>query len=349
MSMSSDEAFEYLNKLKSNQADNSAQVADTTTNEDTTPVESNEVESKFEDDNVASPDNATIAGNSGDNDNQSNTEESNGSGEPNESEDKIVNDDKSVDKSNDKSHKTDNKNLTHKDKRDYAFIRKSQQLNEAKKQIKELTAALEKYKGLESKDFKDKDGNTNYDAYTNWKLQERDMQNEVQRLKQEQLNAELEQDRIATERCFQGKDLEDYNNLIQNKGKVFADVVHKYDETDAIFKYLDTVDDYPIVLRELMTNHNKWLPQIFRPNKYSHSVIKNPNILERNTAKVVEEILDEYYASKNNSVESKSKTVNSVKTAIPVIGKQITNNNVSESSIHDRNYWNNYLREHPKG
>lgn len=338
MSMSSEQAFEYLNKLKSNQADNTAQVADTTPNEDTTPVESNEVESKSEDDNVASPDNATIAGNSGTNDNQSNTEESNGSGEPSESEDKIV----KVDEPN----KNNRKNLTHKDKRDYAFIRTSQQLKEYKKQVKELTEALEKYKGLESKDFKDKDGNTNYDAYTNWKLQERDMVNEVQRLQQEQLNVELEQDRIATERCFQGQELEDYNRLIQNNGKVFADVIHSYDKNNAIFKYLDTVDDYPIVMRELMTNHNKWLPQIFRPNKYSHAVITNPNILERNTAKVVEQILDEYYASKNNqskSVEPKSKT------AIPVIGKQITNNNVSESSVHDSNYWNNHLREHPKG
>lgn len=340
MSMSSEQAFEYVNKLKSkNQADNTAQVADATSNEGTTPVESNEVESKSEDDNVASPDNATIAGNSGANDNQSNTEESNGSGEPIETEDKIV----KVDEPN----KNNRKNLTHKDKRDYAFIRTSQQLKDAKKQIKELTEALEKYKGLESKDFKDKDGNTNYDAYTNWKLQERDMQNEVQRLQREQLNVELEQDRIATERCFQGQELEDYNRLVQNKGQVFADVIHSYDETDAIFKYLETVDDYPIVLRELMTNHNKWLPQIFRTNKYSHSVIKNPNILERNTAKVVEEILDEYYASKNQS--NKSKTAQPVKTAIPVIGKQITNNNVSESSVHDRNYWNNHLREHPKG
>lgn len=338
MSMSSEQAFEYLNKLKSNQADNTAQVADTTPNEDTTPVESNEVESKSEDDNVASPDNATKTEIQSTNDNQSNTEESNGSGEPSESEDKIV----KVDEPN----KNNRKNLTHKDKRDYAFIRTSQQLKEYKKQVKELTSALEKYKGLESKDFKDDDGNTNYDAYTNWKLQERDMVNEVQRLQQEQLNVELEQDRITTERCFQGQELEDYNRLIQNNGKVFADVIHSYDKTNSIFKYLDTVDDYPIVMRELMTNHNKWLPQIFRPNKYSHAVITNPNILERNTAKVVEEILDEYYASKNNqskSVEPKSKT------AIPVIGKQITNNNVSESSVHDRNYWNNHLREHPKG
>lgn len=338
MSMSSEQAFEYLNKLKSNQADNTAQVADTTSNEDVTPTNSNEVESKSEDDNVASPDNATKTEIQSTNDNQSNTEESNGSGEPSESEDKIVN----VDVPN----KNNRKNLTHKDKRDYAFIRTSQQLKEYKKQVKELTSALEKYKGLESKDFKDDDGNTNYDAYTNWKLQERDMVNEVQRLQQEQLNVELEQDRITTERCFQGQELEDYNRLIQNNGKVFADVIHSYDKTNSIFKYLDTVDDYPIVMRELMTNHNKWLPQIFRPNKYSHAVITNPNILERNTAKVVEEILDEYYASKNNqskSVEPKSKT------AIPVIGKQITNNNVSESSIHDRNYWNNHLREHPKG
>lgn len=341
MSMSSEQAFEYLNKLKSNQADNTAQVADTTPNEDVTPTESNEVESKSEDDNVASPDNATIADDSGTNDNQSNTEESNGSGEPSESEDKIEKEDNSK----------NNKKHTPKEKRDYAFIRTSQQLKEYKKQVKELTEALEKYKGLESKDFKDKDGNTNYDAYTNWKLQERDMQNEVQRLQKEQLDVELEQDRIATERCFQGKELEDYNRLIQTNGKVFADVIHSYDQNNAIFKYLDTVEDYPIVMRELMTNHNKWLPQIFRPNKYSNAIVTNPNILERNTAKVVEEILDEYYASKsnsNNSSKAVEPTIKS-KSAIPVIGKQITNNNVSESSIHDRNYWNNHLREHPKG
>lgn len=214
---------------------------------------------------------------------------------------------------------------SHKEQRDYAYIREKQRRKEAEAKVKELQFALEKYKGLQSKDFKDKDGNTDYDAYTNWKLQERDMQNEVQRLQREQLNEELEQDRITTERVFKGQELEDYNNLIQTKGKVFADTIHEYDNKNVIFSYLDTVDDYPIVIRELMTNSSKWLPQIFRSNRYSRAVIKDSSTLERNTAKVVEQILDEYY-NKADSSNTTTQPVNHVKNNIPIIGKQITSN-----------------------
>lgn len=341
MSMSSEQAQEYLNKLKNTSTANT--VADTTSNEAVTPTESNEVESKSEEVNVASPDNATKTEiDQPNNDNQSNDDNATGNDtESGESESKKVTESNQIDENKSKS--KDKSKLSHKDKRDYAFVRTSQQLKEAKKQIKELTSALEKYKDLQSKDFKDKSGNPDYDAYTNWKLQERDMQNEVQRLQREQLDVELEQDRIATERCFDTQELEEYNNLIASKGKVFADVIHSYDENNAVFKYLDTVNDYPIVLKELMTNHNKWLPQIFRTNKYSQAVISDPVTLQRNTARVAEQILDEYYASKNKSVEQSNKT------AIPVIGKQISNNNVSDSSVHDRNYWNNHLRQLPKG
>lgn len=367
MSMTTEQAMSYLStkvtdnvtdKVTYNDTDKQNVVEDKSiTNDSSSEVK--EESPKSEEINVDSPDNTTKidskkADNPNNKDGQSTTEEVNkadsyksaGSDEP-----------KTTDVA-------DGKKKSHKEQRDYAYIREKQRRKEAEAKVKELQNALEKYKGLQSKDFKDKDGNTDYDAYTNWKLQERDMQNEVQRLQLEQLNQEIEQDRINTERIFKGQELIDYNNLIQTNGKVFADTIHEYDKNNVIFKYLDTVDDYPIVLRELMTNSSKWLPQIFRSNRYSRAVIKDSSILERNTAKVVEEILDNYY---NTMYTKKSETdaweaVNPqqlaeaqqpVKNNIPIIGKQITQSGAGNSDnevslLSSINSINNFLRKNKR-
>lgn len=339
MSMTTEQAMSYLSKDDTKE-DNTVVEDKSLTNDSSSEVK--DESSTSEEINVGSPDNTTKieqtdsnkADNPNNKDGQSTTEEVKGSDEP---------------KTNEVA---DGKKRSHKEQRDYAYIREKQRRKEAEAKVKELQNALEKYKGLQSKDFKDKDGNTDYDAYTNWKLQERDMQNEVQRLQLEQLNEEIEQDRINTERVFKGQELIDYNNLIQTNGKAFADAIHEYDEKNVIFKYLDTVDDYPIVLRELMTNSSKWLPQIFRSNRYSRAVIKDSSILERNTAKVVEEILDNYY----NTKKSETVAVNPqhpVKNNIPIIGKQITQSGAGNSDnevslLSSINSINNFLRKNKR-
>ena len=351
MSMTTEQAMSYLSQ------DNNVVEDKSITNDSSSEVK--EESSKSEEINVDSPDNTTkIESNNNPNkDGQSTTEEVNkaanaaGSDEPKTAEVADGNKDNS-DKSFDKSKKN------HKEQRDYAYIREKQRRKDAEAKVKELQEALEKYKGLQSKDFKDKDGNINYDAYTNWKLQERDMQHEVERIRQEQLQQDIENDRIITERCFKGQELEDYNALIMKDGKAFADAIHEYDEKNVIFSYLDTVNEYPIVLRELMTNANKWLPQIFRTNRYSRAVIKDPNTLERNTAKVVEEILDNYYNSKKveqstfTANEHVNEHVNPVKN-VPIIGKQITQSGAGNSDnevslLSSINSINNFLRKNKR-
>lgn len=337
MSMSTEQALEYLSKDDTKE-DNNVVEDKSLTNDSSSEVK--EESSKSEEVNVDSPDNTTkIESNINPNnkDGQSTTEEVNGSDEP-----------KTTEVADGKKDNSDKK--SHKEQRDYAYIREKQRRKEAEAKVKELQEALEKYKGLQSKDFKDKDGNINYDAYTNWKLQERDMQHEVERIRQEQLQQDIENDRIITERCFKGQELEDYNALIMKDGKAFADAIHEYDEKNVIFSYLDTVNEYPIVLRELMTNANKWLPQIFRTNRYSRAVIKDPNTLERNTAKVVEEILDNYY---NKNVPS-TQPVNNVHTnSVPIIGKQITQSGAGNSDnevslLSSINSINNFLRKNKR-
>lgn len=343
MSMSTQEAMSYLSKDDTKE-DNTVVEDKSLTNDSSSEVK--EESSKSEEINVDSPDNTTkIESNINPNnkDGQSTTEEVNGSDEP-----------KTTEVADGKKDNSDKK--SHKEQRDYAYIREKQRRKEAEAKVKELQETLEKYKGLQSKDFKDKDGNINYDAYTNWKLQERDMQHEVERIRQEQLQQDIENDRIITERCFQGQELEDYNALIMKDGKAFADAIHEYDYKNIIFSYLDTVNEYPIVLRELMTNANKWLPQIFRTNRYSRAVIKDPNTLERNTAKVVEEILDNYYNTKNtvNNVPSTQPVKNNVHTnSVPIIGKQITQSGAGNSDnevslLSSINSINNFLRKNKR-
>lgn len=350
MSMTTEQAMSYLSKDDTKE-DNNVVEDKSLTNDSSSEVK--EESPKSEEVNVDSPDNTTKieskkADNPNNKDGQSTTEEVAGSDEP-----------KTAEVEDGKKDNSDKSKKNHKEQRDYAYIREKQRRKEAEAKVKELQEALEKYKGLQYKDFKDKDGNINYDAYTNWKLQERDMQHEVERIRQEQLQHDIENDRIITERCFQGQELEDYNTLMMKYAKSFANAVHQFDNNNVIFSYLDTVDDYPIVLRELMTNSDKWLPQIFRSNRYSRAVIKDPNTLERNTAKVVEEILDNYYNSKNNvsKVEHSTTTVNEhvnpVKNNIPIIGKQITQSGAGNSDnevslLSSINSINNYLRKNKR-
>lgn len=216
---------------------------------------------------------------------------------------------------------------------DYAFMKQkdknrklqdkydklNNKFNETNKQkdarIKELEEALKKYQDLKSEDFKKQDGTVDYDAFTDWKVQQKDMQNEVSNLRksmeQDQIQHAIDYDRYVTERCFEGKELEDYDNLIATKGGIFANEIHKVDKTNAAFNYLETLNDYPIVLRELMTNPNRWLGSMFRST--------DPDMIKWNTARVADTILNEYYSSK------KPAETPAPKPAMPVIGKQITN------------------------
>ena len=359
MSMSTQEAFDYLNKLKGN--DNTAAEVETPS------VET----SKAEEVNVDSP--VSSASNDGD----QKVEEVKGSDEPktddtNDKKEEVKSETPVEDKVNKEvKEETDKKEhsqqekreLSHEEKRDYAFIKTKNKNKELKKQvaerdkrIKELEDTLKKYEPLTSNDFKNADGSVNIDGYTNWKLKERDIQHEIKDLQaqnsQDQLAYDLEQDRILTERCFQGKDLEDYNKLIQSNGQVFAQVCHEHEleslpekdkNANPMFTTLDTFAEYPIVLRELMTNPHRWLNTIYRSN--------DVNAIKYNTARVANEILDMYHKGTLNpkKEEVKPEVKEETKKAIPVIGKQITNNNTSIPVVKDSNYWNNYLRLKPKG
>ena len=223
-------------------------------------------------------------------------------------------------------------------KRDYAFIREKdkrrQQKQKYEARIKELEAELERKKGLDYEYFKNQDGSPDPKSYVNWEFKKRDMQDEINALRnqneREQYDYDMEMDRIITERCFQDpQELQEYNQMIAEKGKYFAEAVKERDPNGVVFGYLETLNDYPIVLKELMDLQKNpgLLARVFRSS--------DPDSLKRNIALVADEILEKRY----NRVPPKA--------ALPVIGKQITNNTTMVTpTVKDRNYWNRWLTEH---
>lgn len=237
-------------------------------------------------------------------------------------------------------------------KRDYAFIREKdkrrQQKQKYEARIKELEAELERKKGLDYEYFKNQDGTPDPKSYVNWEFKKRDMQDEINALRQqnerEQYDYDMERDRIITERCFQDpQELQEYNQMIAEKGKYFAEAVKERDPNGVVFGYLETLNDYPIVLKELMDLQKNpgLLARVFRSS--------DPESLKRNIAVVADEILEKRYnpASVPQVQPETTATPVAAKPALPVIGKQITNNTTTVTpTVKDRNYWNRWLTEH---
>lgn len=237
-------------------------------------------------------------------------------------------------------------------KRDYAFIREKdkrrQQKQKYEARIKELEAELERKKGLDYEYFKNQDGSPDPKSYVNWEFKKRDMQNEIEALRQqndrEQYDYDMERDRLITERCFQDpQELQEYNQMIAEKGKYFAEAVKERDPNGVVFGYLETLNDYPIVLKELMDLQKNpgLLARVFRSS--------DPESLKRNIAVVADEILEKRYNSVPVPQVQPETTATPVaaKPALPVIGKQITNNTTTVTpTVKDRNYWNRWLTEH---
>lgn len=236
-------------------------------------------------------------------------------------------------------------------RRDYAFERLKKKSKEEKKQlearIKELEEELNKGKGLKAEHFIDKDGKPDPNGYVDWKFHEREMQDEVNELRRyerdRQLQEDIDEDRRRVENCYQDeKERKEYETLIANNGKAFYDAVSDVDPNGVVFGYLSTMPEYPIVLKELMTD-NKLLGYTFRST--------DPEALKRNIAAVADTILERHHNKTPviEKIETPVTPKQEPKKELPVIGKQINSTPGTANVVHDRNYWNRYLREHPRG
>lgn len=208
--------------------------------------------------------------------------------------------------------------------------------------IKELEEKLKKYEGIKLSDFQG-----DVENFTNWKLEERDMQNEVKQTKARVEREEAEMIAQETERrinlSFDNEEERDeYNELIKTNGPDFYAALQKHDPNGVVIDYLNSVEKYPIVLRELMTNMDA-LRTVFRD--------KDPVMLRINLAAFTKDLLEGKKEPEPESTEKQPEQTKpqEPKPAIPVTGRQVTASAKPAEPVHDRAYWNNYLREHPNG
>lgn len=238
------------------------------------------------------------------------------------------------------------KKYTHEERVAHAFSIEKQKRKEQhakdRARIKELEEKLKKYEGLSLKDFQD-----NVENYTNYRLEERDMQNEVKATKERVEREEAEEMARESERrvnlSFESEEeRDDYNELLRTNGPKFYEALQKADPNGVVLDYLNSVEKYPIVLRKLMTDMDS-LRYVFRD--------KDPVILRYNLHQFTKELL-EGEKPEEKPKDGQPETTpppEPKKPAMPIIGKQVTANGKPTEPVHDRAYWNDYLRKHPHG
>lgn len=232
---------------------------------------------------------------------------------------------------------------SHEERVAHQFAKEKQKRKEQREKyqarIKELEAELEKYKGLKLEDF----GEGGTGDYLDYKLKERDMQNEVKNTKEriereEQEEMQREIDRRVNLSFATAEERDEYNDLINENGQKFFEALQQADPKGVVLDYLNSVEKYPVVLKKLMTDMDA-LAYVFRD--------KDPYELRHNLHQFTKDLLEGKEKPKEEPVVEKQPEP--AKPAIPVIGKQVTAQGSPSEPVHDRAYWNEYLRKHPMG
>lgn len=220
----------------------------------------------------------------------------------------------------------------------FAIEKKKRQAAQAK--VKELEAELAKVKGLKPEDF-----NNDVEAYTSFRLDEQHKKDEIERQKRFIEQSEAEENEKETERkvslCFPDEnDRAEYEELISTRGVEFYKALQANDPNGVVLDYLNGVEKYPIVLRELMTNMEA-LAHVFRD--------KDPYELRHNLHVFTKELLSGKTEAKKEDAKQPEQAQPQPKPTIPVIGKQVTAQAKPTEPVHDRAYWNDYLLKHKHG
>lgn len=214
----------------------------------------------------------------------------------------------------------------------------------------QLRKELETYKGLKLEDF-----NNKVDDYIDWRQKEQSMRakveaNEAAIKQSEDDEVEAERERRIALSFDTDEARNEYRQLVEGPDgraffKAIADKNERFPGTqNAFVGYLSSVEQFPKVLKELMTNE-KALREVFRDN--------DPEMLRINLAQFTHKFLGGEEVPADNRHEQPKPTAQPApapKPAIPVIGKQTTSStSAPEPDYSSRDWANEHLRRKPKG
>lgn len=226
------------------------------------------------------------------------------------------------------SEQSSKKERTHKEERDYAFIREKNkrkaQRERYEAEIKSLKEELEKYKGLKLEDFKG-DQQKYIDYRFDQQNQEKKIADQQRRLDElEAADMEAENDRRVNLSFADEKERQEYGQLLEKNGREFLSALKQFDPENVVMTYLNDLEQYPRVLKVLMTDKEA-LRSVFAK--------RDPTFRK---------LALDHLATKILAPKTEKKK-------LPVIGRQTSSSPVAENKVHDLAYWNEYLRNHPKG
>lgn len=227
-----------------------------------------------------------------------------------------------------KTEQSSKKERTHQEERDYAFIREKNkrkaQRERYEAEIKSLKEELEEYKGLKLEDFKG--DQQKYIAYCfDQQNQEKKIADQQRRLDElEAADMEAENNRRVNLSFADERERQEYVNLLEKNGREFLSALKTFDPENVVMTYLNDLEQYPRVLKVLMTDKEA-LKSVFAK--------RDPTFRK---------LALDHLATKVLAPKTEKKK-------LPVIGRQTSSSPVAENKVHDMAYWNEYLRNHPKG
>ena len=285
-----------------------------------------------------------------------------GSDEPGRSENKDEKkspEDKNPKKDGDKELSQKAETTKQTDKVNFAFVRQKEKYKAAKariaeqqKEIEKLRKEIENTKGLQLRHFKKEDGSQDLESYINFRDRQRDMESKIEsmtRASEEQQRAmDLEIDSELTKRCFTDPtEREEYERMKDTTGPVLFQILEEKDPNHVILNYLDTLNEYPVVLRELLQpeKNSAMIGRLFRST--------DPHSLHRAIADLSDKILDDFHNGKSAPKSQVQVDTPKGNKTIPILGKQISGSQSqpsgSGSLLTDMASMNDYLRSHPRG
>ena len=204
----------------------------------------------------------------------------------------------------------------------YAFAREKSKRKELKKHYEEQIADLKKQ--LNDR-LSAKPATEDVSELVDYKLESARLKDSISSMENDMRNLDVDDIQYENERRIANAwtneaDRAQYRNLLESNGRMFLDALNKYDPDSVVLEYLDGQQDYPLLLKELMTNADS-LKSVFIHNDTMGRLM---------------------------ALDVLNRKLHSVKPSIAKIGRLVRNSANVTSTKKDNNYWNNWLKNHPR-
>lgn len=204
----------------------------------------------------------------------------------------------------------------------YAFAREKSKRKEMKKHYEQQIADLKKQL---NERLSAKPADNDISALVDYKIDSERIKDTIANVESNMRNLDADDLQSENERRIANawkdeSDREQYRSLLETNGKMFLDALNKYDPDNVVLEYLDGQQDYPLLLKELMTNVDSL-----------KSVFAHRDITGRLMA-----------------LDILNRKLHQVKPSIAKVGRLVRNSANVSASRKDNNYWNNWLKNHPR-